>query len=266
MLNCTPHSITVVGSDSSTTVDPCGTVIRINDGMLDGDVPNEECIVSALVLDAWGWAYPQMRAPGPLVRDAAGQPTGCKGLRAWEGDRRAAALRSALTLDPGLAQEIATSWALVGSTDGQVATCWQARLWLIFAVRSKMLVRAGFPAEAVWKIWPFEHPQSPESVPLSQIGDAWRGSDTVGRGLLWEDAARRGDMTRMIFLGDVMSAGDIDFLLVEAEKEDYPRWRWLAQVCNFSKNVAHHIHFRLDCADDEGWEGAPKMWKALLHK
>lgn len=93
-VNCTPHSVTDV--ESGKTYKACGLVLRIVDGWLDHEPTAAPTIVSGMVLDAVGWAYPQLAAPGELVRDSAGQPIGCKGMRSFVGRRDIACLRWAL--------------------------------------------------------------------------------------------------------------------------------------------------------------------------
>ena len=116
LVNLTPHSITVLGADAPLVLAPSGAVARVAtetrelrklDGVsilvqtygeitgLPAYSPSDGCwedftvyVVSALVrlADAADRATrgdaprEDVLSPGELVRDAAGQPTGCRGL------------------------------------------------------------------------------------------------------------------------------------------------------------------------------------------
>ena len=115
-VNLTPHRVNIHGKDGKiTTVEPSGQSMRIQsesklvreqDGiefysveygqfeLIDnstksvvGSFPDKKdgviYIVSGLVLDALGQLtrFFEYASPGELVRDANGQPIGCKGLR-----------------------------------------------------------------------------------------------------------------------------------------------------------------------------------------
>ena len=107
-VNLTPHSLTIYRTEEDNNpiiVPPCGTVARVGyratssttvDGvtvtrsMLTGvqGLPEPEpgiwYVVSGMVVEhlgAWGPARPDVLAPGELVRDEAGRPVGCLGLR-----------------------------------------------------------------------------------------------------------------------------------------------------------------------------------------
>ena len=109
IVNLTPHSLTIyrnADDDTPIIVPPSGTVARvgyratssttIDEGiqvtrsMLTGvqglPSPAEGVIYicSGMVVEhlgAWGPARPDVLAPGELVRDEAGRPVGCLGLR-----------------------------------------------------------------------------------------------------------------------------------------------------------------------------------------
>jgi len=110
LVNLTPHSITVLGGDAPLVLAPSGSVARVAtetrelrklDGVsilvqtygeitgLPAYSPSDGCyVVSALVrlADAADRATrgdaprEDVLSPGELVRDAAGQPVGCRGL------------------------------------------------------------------------------------------------------------------------------------------------------------------------------------------
>lgn len=115
-VNLTPHRINIHGKDGTiTTVEPSGQTMRVasvsrldreQDGiefysvdygqieLIDnasksvvGSFPDKQpgviYIVSGMVLDALAQLthFFEYAAPGELVRDANGQPIGCKGLR-----------------------------------------------------------------------------------------------------------------------------------------------------------------------------------------
>jgi hypothetical protein len=101
IVNCTPHTITVIRKDgSSLVITPSGNVPRCSTTSsevmdLDGiavvrsvfgyivDLPEPKdgtwLVVSRIVLNA-APARLDLLAPGELVRGADGQPIGCKGL------------------------------------------------------------------------------------------------------------------------------------------------------------------------------------------
>lgn len=108
-VNLTPHSVTVHGGDAPLTVPPSGTVARVATATREvarvggvpilaqeyGEVtglPDQQdgvlLVVSALVRLASAAARAEagmppredVVSPGELVRDAAGQPVGCRGL------------------------------------------------------------------------------------------------------------------------------------------------------------------------------------------
>ena len=98
-VNLTPHEITIIGAETI-VVPPSGTVARVSSVSVPS-MPRDgvECtvfvfggvqglpepaagvtfIVSGMVLDACNRS--DLAAPGVLVRDDAGQPIGCRGLR-----------------------------------------------------------------------------------------------------------------------------------------------------------------------------------------
>lgn len=100
LINLTPHAINIIGSAGTVTVAPSGTVARCSQtstpagevngiplsrtvfGEVQGLPAPEEgvlLIVSALVRAALP-GRTDLASPGELVRDAAGNPVGCKGL------------------------------------------------------------------------------------------------------------------------------------------------------------------------------------------
>ncbi len=100
IVNCTPHIITEI--TTGTTFPPSGYLARVSATSTPaGDLAGIPCfattfgevhglpapqdgvalIVSGMVLDACRGHRPDLVAPGELVRDAAGQPVGCKGFR-----------------------------------------------------------------------------------------------------------------------------------------------------------------------------------------
>ena len=101
LVNLTPHSITVLGGVAplvlapsgsvarvAAVATPCGTVgegiplARLTYGEVTG-LPDQQdavlLVVSGLVRAALP-ARTDLASPGELVRDAAGQPVGCRGL------------------------------------------------------------------------------------------------------------------------------------------------------------------------------------------
>ena len=108
-VNLTPHSLNIYRSAediSPIIVPPSGTVARVATRPLDTEwvedgVPLQEIaligvqglpeeqpgvlyIVSGMVVDhlgSWGPQRADVVAPGELLRDAAGRPVGCVGLR-----------------------------------------------------------------------------------------------------------------------------------------------------------------------------------------
>lgn len=99
-VNLTPHSLNIIGTNGDVvTVPPSGSVARVSTqrvagpqvdgidtyrvtfGQVEGlpePVPGTILIVSGMV--AARVCRDDVFAPGELVRDSAGQPTGCKGL------------------------------------------------------------------------------------------------------------------------------------------------------------------------------------------
>jgi len=106
IINLTPHVINIVCDESdekTLTIEPSGIIARCVEqredlGVLSGvpvsratygaveNLPEPQSdtiyVVSALVLMAVGASRSDVFAPGPAVRDAAGQVIGCKGLSA----------------------------------------------------------------------------------------------------------------------------------------------------------------------------------------
>jgi hypothetical protein len=103
IINYTPHAINVVVSDTtSVAFPPSGKVARVTStstpagslagipcftstfGEVEGLPAPEEgvkIIVSGMVLDATKGKRFDLIAPGELLRNAEGQPIGCKGFR-----------------------------------------------------------------------------------------------------------------------------------------------------------------------------------------
>ncbi len=107
LVNCTPHRLVIVGEDDRTlvTLPPSGSVARVAVtweavGLLEGlpslpiyrtatgplvGLPGPEpdvLYVCSLVAAQAAWAAGRrdVLAPGDLVRNAEGQPVGCRGL------------------------------------------------------------------------------------------------------------------------------------------------------------------------------------------
>jgi len=100
LINCTPHVITIITAGDDVVLSPSGivprlSVTRILVGMTDGipvarptlgetenlpaPVAGTTLVVSALVAEA-NRHRQDLASPGELVRNAAGQPIGCRGL------------------------------------------------------------------------------------------------------------------------------------------------------------------------------------------
>jgi hypothetical protein len=242
MRNMTPHTINDV--TTSTAYAPCGEILRIMPGGRLSHDPEAECIVSGMVLDAWGWAYPGMHAPGELVRGADGQPIGCRGLRRWEGNRSSAALRCALVLDPALADEIPCMWASVGLTDGGCGQYWQARI-----------IRAGLPADVVFRVWPLDSYDvwRLDHATADVVKAAFASASHRARAALWQ---RHPEIKLAGF-----SAADIEeMLLLAATQCGFDR---IADAASDDPSVMHYLRCRIDCADDDGWPHAGRLCRAL---
>ena len=107
-INLTPHAISIfrtADDDTPIIVPPSGQLARVGyreiecvvvDGIpvtrsvltgvqgLPEPAENTFYVVSGMVVEhlgAWGPARPDVLAPGELVRDEAGRPVGCLGLR-----------------------------------------------------------------------------------------------------------------------------------------------------------------------------------------
>jgi hypothetical protein len=102
ILNYTPHEIVVHTAETTFTFPPSGKVARVSStskgagslagipcftttfGEVEGLPAPEEgvaIIVSGMVMDACKGKRFDLVAPGELVRNAEGQPIGCKGFR-----------------------------------------------------------------------------------------------------------------------------------------------------------------------------------------
>lgn len=103
-MNLTPHILNIIRADGSTmSVPPSGAVARVTEvrgevamtvdgveirrpstwGQVVGLPDSQDghiFIVSAMVSEALGGSRSDVMRPGELIRDASGQPIGCRGL------------------------------------------------------------------------------------------------------------------------------------------------------------------------------------------
>lgn len=103
-VNCTPHELFILtGEGEGFALSPSASVARVKEVRTDldpvGDVPVTQVsyegltglpeqvegrvyVVSNMVREALKGSRPDVYSPGPLVRDEAGFPVGCRGLTA----------------------------------------------------------------------------------------------------------------------------------------------------------------------------------------
>jgi hypothetical protein len=128
MKNATQHQISVVVNGTTEVIEPCGTVVRIMpDGSLS-ELPElaegELLAVSGMVCDAYGWRHPKMVSPGELLRDHAGRPIACVGVRPPRLPAAAACICTALAMDPTIAEHL----VLGGYDEGCAVPLWA---WIV---------------------------------------------------------------------------------------------------------------------------------------